>query len=413
MTARNEAAAEIMREMSIIDQLEAGKGKRGGGKAVIAAAAKRLRCEEAVLHAVIEVESGGDAFDRQGRPIILPEKHIFWRYLPKSLRSVAQRRGLATPKWSKANYKGLGGKGSDARWDRLRAMCDLHEQAGLKSASYGAPQIMGFNHKLCGYVTVTAFVLAMASGEKEQIEAFIAFLEAVGLADELRRKDFRAIARRYNGSGQVAHYAAMMERAYARIRKRGPKMRGSAAPLDERFLRLGSEGYRVKAVQARLQELGYHTQTDGDYGPATRRQVVSFQADHGLAADGVVGPATEAALEKAVAITNQPGDTRGEMTVKDLRERGSQTVKNADNITTVGGATVAVGAGAEVMDKVDQIEQASGIIERIRYAVDPFLGFIADHKWLVLILIGVAVIYLAHRIKKRRLFDAITWRHVG
>ena len=119
------------------------------------------------------------------------------------------------------------------------------------------------------------------------------------------------------------------------------------------------------------------------------------------------------ALEKAVAITNQPGDTRGEMTVKDLRERGSQTVKNADNITTVGGATVAVGAGAEVMDKVDQIEQASGIIERIRYAVDPFLGFIADHKWLVLILIGVAVIYLAHRIKKRRLFDAITWRHVG
>ncbi|MCC0054317.1 MAG: DUF3380 domain-containing protein [Rhodobiaceae bacterium] len=397
----------------VIDQLEAGTGKRGGGKAAIEAAAKRLRCEAAVLHAVIEVESGGDPFDPKRRLIILPEKHIFWRYLPKSLRAIAQRRGLATPKWSRANYNGLGGKGSDARWTRLRAMCELHEEAGLKSASYGAPQIMGFNHKLCGYGTVTAFVLAMAASEKQQIEAFIAFLEAVGLADELRRKDFKAIARRYNGSGQVAHYAAMMQRAYARIRKRGPKMRASATEIDDRLLRLGSEGYRVKALQERLQELGYHTQADGDYGPATRRQVVAFQADHGLATDGVVGPSTETALEKAVPITHQPGDTRGDLTVHDLRERGSQTVKSADGLTTVGGGTIAIGAGAEIMDKVEKVEEVSGVVERIRYAVDPFLGFIADHKWLVLIVVGVAVIYLAHRIKKRRLFDAITWRHVG
>ena len=78
----------------VIDQLEAGTGKRGGGKAAIEAAAKRLRCEAAVLHAVIEVESGGDPFDSKRRLIILPEKHIFWRYLPKSPRATAQRRGL-------------------------------------------------------------------------------------------------------------------------------------------------------------------------------------------------------------------------------------------------------------------------------------------------------------------------------
>lgn len=49
----------------------------------------------------------------------------------------------------------------------------------------------------------------------------------------------------------------------------------------------------VKELQRVLKELGYYTSTvDGSFGPVTRRAVISFQSDYGLATDGVVGPIT-------------------------------------------------------------------------------------------------------------------------
>jgi predicted chitinase len=56
-------------------------------------------------------------------------------------------------------------------------------------------------------------------------------------------------------------------------------------------------GPAVRKLQQRLKALGYDTGgVDGDFGPATDGAVKQFQADHGLVADGIVGPATTAAL---------------------------------------------------------------------------------------------------------------------
>ena len=66
------------------------------------------------------------------------------------------------------------------------------------------------------------------------------------------------------------------------------------------LLRRGSKGESVRDVQRLLQGRGYDLGpcgVDGDFGSATEKAVRQFQADHGLAADGIVGLETRAALE--------------------------------------------------------------------------------------------------------------------
>jgi hypothetical protein len=66
---------------------------------------------------------------------------------------------------------------------------------------------------------------------------------------------------------------------------------------EEGPLKAGSVGTRTKAVQQALKELGYDPgEPDGKFGTKTTQSVWAFQALHGLAKDGVVGPDTEAAI---------------------------------------------------------------------------------------------------------------------
>jgi peptidoglycan hydrolase-like protein with peptidoglycan-binding domain len=58
----------------------------------------------------------------------------------------------------------------------------------------------------------------------------------------------------------------------------------------------GNRGADVQAIQHLLNHHGYAVDPIGVFGPATTTAVRSFQTDHGLGADGIVGPATWAAL---------------------------------------------------------------------------------------------------------------------
>lgn len=75
-------------------------------------------------------------------------------------------------------------------------------------------------------------------------------------------------------------------------------------------VRRGSKGTDVAYVQAILQQLGYDLGSagvDGDFGRKTEEAVIAFQKKNGLIADGVVGPLTYEALEKA-----EPGQNDGD-----------------------------------------------------------------------------------------------------
>ncbi len=76
----------------------------------------------------------------------------------------------------------------------------------------------------------------------------------------------------------------------------------------------GSTGPDVRLVQSLLNRIGYNAGTvDGIFGSRTYQAVVGFQTNNGLAADGIVGPATWSVLDRLLrgydTYTVRPGDT--------------------------------------------------------------------------------------------------------
>lgn len=91
--------------------------------------------------------------------------------------------------------------------------------------------------------------------------------------------------------------------------KYNPSCTGShyhPGPRGPRVLRKGMRGHDVERVQVYLLRGGYlkkgtprHPAHDGIFGKSTKAAVKQFQSQHGLKADGVVGPATLAKLRRS------------------------------------------------------------------------------------------------------------------
>jgi hypothetical protein len=163
-------------------------------------AAAKMNVEEAAIRAVIAVESAGKGFLPDGRPRILFEGHVFWKQLEDKpqLRAklAANHPSIVYPKWTKQFYKG-----GAAEYERFKIAELADDDAAKKSTSWGLFQIMGFNHKVCGYDTVDEFVDKMSTSEGEQLLAFMNFCKHNGLIADLQNKNWANFAMKYNGKG--------------------------------------------------------------------------------------------------------------------------------------------------------------------------------------------------------------------
>ena len=144
--------------------------------------ATRLDVELAALKAVAEVESSGSGFlpapDR--RPKVLFEGHVFHRLTAG--RHSLTHPAISHPVWDRSRYaRSLAGE-----WKRLDTAATLDPAAAMQSASWGAFQIMGFNHNLCSCKDVYEFVHKMSESHEKQLELMYYFMNTSGCLKNLK-----------------------------------------------------------------------------------------------------------------------------------------------------------------------------------------------------------------------------------
>ena len=81
-----------------------------------------------------------------------------------------------------------------------------------------------------------------------------------------------------------------------------PSEVSSAKLTSTQKLRTGDRGNAVQDLQSALNDNGASLSEDGVFGKRTLSAVRSYQADHGLSVDGVVGPKTRASLNGGESI---------------------------------------------------------------------------------------------------------------
>lgn len=172
-------------------------------------AAKELGCEVAAIKAVSEVEAPKGGFQVDGKPTILFERHKFHEFT----------KGKYSKEFPYISNQRPGGYTKDEH-ARLDKAAKLDRTAALKSASWGKFQIMGFNHGLVGFPVLQDFINAMYKSESEQLKAFVKFIKANKLDDELRDKRWSDFARIYNGRNyHINAYDKKMAAAYKKYSK--------------------------------------------------------------------------------------------------------------------------------------------------------------------------------------------------
>lgn len=244
----------------------------------IQAAADEIGCDVAAVKAVIDVESRG-GFLSDTRPKILFERHVF-------SKRTNHQFDQSHPEISSREPGGY--KGGAAEYDRLADAIALDRKAALESASWGAFQIMGYHHESLGMPDVEDFCRGMCHSEDDHLSAFVRFVKLNKLDDELCRRDWAGFARGYNGPAFLKNrYDTKLAAAYTVHAISPPRTDGGI----QRTLKMGDDGPDVVLLQKKL-----GLTPDGDFGPATKAAVVTFQQTHDLGDDGIVGSKTRQAL---------------------------------------------------------------------------------------------------------------------
>lgn len=186
-------------------------------------------------------------------------------------RDVARRAGVSLPSGATSQWRAMG------IWAQKDVIDTLPDEAGL-------------------------FLFTMRDGRMTHTGVSVGGGEEV----DARGHAYGVVRRRISETGYT-HWARLAIDYDAQEGADNPP----AQQETRRTLRRGSSGEDVRQLQQTLLDLGYSLEpygADGQFGQTTKEAVETFQQDHALTADGVVGAATWAMLDA----TQSGGDTEEE-----------------------------------------------------------------------------------------------------
>lgn len=153
--------------------------------------AQRLGGTAKQLAAVARVESGGAAFDADGRPKILFERHKFHQ--------------LTNGKYSTTSFSNpLPGGYNEASWLKLTMAAGKDVDAAFAAASWGKFQVLGLHWQKLGYASPLEMAYSTVVGEPGHYEMLARYIEHFGLKQAFGQlstdpRDNELFARLYNG----------------------------------------------------------------------------------------------------------------------------------------------------------------------------------------------------------------------
>ena len=191
--------------------------------------ADQLGLDPVAVLAVWYVESGGRSFT-PNRPVLRLENHKFFKYWGRQNQASFDEHFQfgghnGVPGSSSRNHKYrrsgewlqshiAGANNQDREYDALALATDLGgREAACLSSSFGGPQVMGFNHSVCGYASAADMADAFGASPRWQILAFYDFCRSNDLIDEIQRLDWIEFGNGYNGDGST--YGPKLAAAYA------------------------------------------------------------------------------------------------------------------------------------------------------------------------------------------------------
>ncbi len=218
---------------------------------LIEALAGQLGIEPAAVLAVWYVESGGRSHTVD-HALIRFENHLLWRrwgaenatvfdqHFQFGTRPPQTGQGCDRP-WRCHKFRAVTSgefqsfHGNQTREYEVLALASrlAGENTALQCISIGGPQILVSHYRILGYGSPREMYDAFQAGERAHVLGFFDYCQYHGrrgrMIQALRDKDWRAVARGYNGSGQVTTYAGRIQSAYDEARRFLPAGGGGSA----------------------------------------------------------------------------------------------------------------------------------------------------------------------------------------
>jgi peptidoglycan hydrolase-like protein with peptidoglycan-binding domain len=129
-------------------------------------------------------------------------------------------------------------------------------------------------------------------------------------------------------------------------------------------LQLNDSGEAVSELQQQLLDLGYYNgEITGFYGAMTQEAVARFQQSLGLDADGIVGAATQSALDNPAGQTASSASASAPQPLVRLNDSGAQIVELQKRLTDLGFYSGSISGSFDRLteEAVSRFQEANGL----------------------------------------------------